>query len=56
MIQVSLTDMGHASLGDCDAKVAKVERMMFPELNEGARSQLQLQLRGAVRALSVQGI
>jgi DNA-binding MarR family transcriptional regulator len=56
IIQISLTDAGHAVLGACDAQVAEVERMMFPDLDEGARAQLQAQLRGAVRALSVQGM
>jgi DNA-binding MarR family transcriptional regulator len=56
IIQISLTDAGHAVLGACDAQVAEVERVMFPDLDEGARAQLQAQLRGAVRALSAQGI
>lgn len=56
IIQISLTEAGQAVLGECDARVAEVERMMFPDLDEAGRSLLQAQLRGAVRALSVQGI
>jgi hypothetical protein len=43
-------------LAECDAKVAQVERTMFPELDEAGRAALLGELRGAVRALSVQGI
>jgi DNA-binding MarR family transcriptional regulator len=56
IIQISLTEAGEAVLGECDAKVAQVERTMFPELDEAGRAALLGQLRGAVRALSVQGI
>jgi DNA-binding MarR family transcriptional regulator len=56
IIQISLTEAGAAVLGECDAQVAEVERMMFPELDEAGRAALLGQLRGAVRALSVQGI
>jgi DNA-binding MarR family transcriptional regulator len=56
IIQISLTEAGQAVLGECDAKVAEVERAMFPELDEKGRVALLGQLRGAVRALSVQGI
>ncbi|MEN3275572.1 MAG: hypothetical protein V7631_1362 [Massilia sp.] len=56
IIQISLTEAGQAVLGECDAKVAEVERAMFPELDEAGKAQLLGQLRGAVRALSVQGI
>ncbi|WP_229445203.1 MarR family winged helix-turn-helix transcriptional regulator [Massilia sp. Leaf139] len=56
IIQISLTDAGEAVLAECDARVAEVERTMFPELDEAGRVALLGQLRGAVRALSVQGI
>lgn len=56
IIQISLTDAGHAVLGECDAQVAAVEQLMFPDLDAGARAQLQAQLRAAVKALSVQGM
>ena len=56
IIQISLTAAGEAALAECDAKVAEVERAMFPELDEAGRVALLGQLRGAVRALSVQGI
>jgi DNA-binding MarR family transcriptional regulator len=56
IIQISLTEAGEAVLAECDAKVAQVERTMFPELDEAGRAALLGQLRGAVRALSVQGI
>jgi len=56
IIQISLTQAGEAVLGECDAKVAQVERTMFPELDEAGRAALLGQLRGAVRALSVQGM
>ncbi|MBD8530527.1 MULTISPECIES: MarR family winged helix-turn-helix transcriptional regulator [unclassified Massilia] len=56
IIQISLTAAGEAVLGECDARVAEVERMMFAELDEAGRGALLGQLRGAVRALSVQGI
>jgi DNA-binding MarR family transcriptional regulator len=56
IIQISLTLAGAAVLAECDAQVAEVERTMFPELDEAGRGALLGQLRGAVRALSVQGI
>jgi DNA-binding MarR family transcriptional regulator len=56
IIQISLTEAGHAVLSECDAKVLEVERVMFPDLGEGERAKLQAQLRGAARALSVYGI
>jgi DNA-binding MarR family transcriptional regulator len=56
IIQISLTEAGQAVLGECDAQVAEVERMMFPDLDEAGRAQLHAQLRHAVRALSVQGV
>ena len=52
IIQITLTAAGHAVLGQCDPKVAEVERAMFPDLDEAARAQLLAQLRGAVKALS----
>jgi len=56
IIQISLTASGQAVLADCDAQVAELEGLMFAELDEEARATLQAQLRGAVRALSVQGL
>jgi DNA-binding MarR family transcriptional regulator len=56
IIQISLTQAGEAALAECDAKVAQVERTMFPELDEAGRVELLGQLRGAVRALSMQGM
>jgi DNA-binding MarR family transcriptional regulator len=56
IIQISLTEAGQAVLGECDPRVAEVERMMFPELDEKGRVALLAQLKGAVRAMSVQGI
>jgi DNA-binding MarR family transcriptional regulator len=56
IIQIGLTEAGQAVLAECDARVAQVERTMFPELDEAGRSLLQAQLRAAVRALSVQGM
>ena len=56
IIRIGLTEAGQAVLAECDARVAEVERTMFPELDEAGRSLLQAQLRGAVRALSMQGI
>jgi DNA-binding MarR family transcriptional regulator len=56
IIQISLTEAGHAILGECDAKLLEVERVMFPDLDEEERAKLQGQLRGAMRALSVYGI
>jgi DNA-binding MarR family transcriptional regulator len=55
IIQISLTAAGEAILGDCDARVAEVESLMFGELAREERTQLQAQLRAAVRALSVHG-
>jgi DNA-binding MarR family transcriptional regulator len=56
IIQISLTPAGEAVLAECDARVAQVERTMFPELDEAGRVEMLGQLRAAVRALSVQGI
>jgi DNA-binding MarR family transcriptional regulator len=55
IIQISLTEQGHAVLRDCDVVVAQVEARMFPGLSEQELSRLHAQLRGAVRALSVPG-
>jgi len=43
-------------LAECDPHVAELERLMFADLDEDAKATLQAQLRGAVRALSVQGL
>ena len=56
IIQISLTDEGHAVLRQCDAAVLKVELMMFPDLRDDERAHLHSQLRAAVRALSLHGI
>jgi len=56
IIQISLTEAGQAVLADCDAQVAELEGLMFADLDEEAKAILQAQLRGAVRALSVQGL
>jgi DNA-binding MarR family transcriptional regulator len=56
IIQISLTEAGHAILRECDVKVVEVERIMFPDLGEEERAKLQSQLRAAVRAISVYGI
>jgi DNA-binding MarR family transcriptional regulator len=56
IIQISLTASGEAILGDCDAVVAEVENIMFPDLGKEERTQLHAQLRAAVRALSTHGI
>ncbi|MDB5961648.1 MAG: MarR family transcriptional regulator [Massilia sp.] len=56
IIQISLTEAGHAVLAQCDAMVVEIEAMMCPGLDDSARQQLQAQLRAAVRALSVQGL
>lgn len=56
IIQISLTESGQAVLANCDAHVAELERLMFAELDDEAKATLQAQLRGAVRALSVQGL
>ena len=56
IIQISLTESGQAVLADCDAQVAELEGLMFADLDEEAKATLQAQLRGAVRALSVQGL
>lgn len=56
IIQISLTAAGQRVLASCDAHVAETERQMFPDLDDEQRATLQAQLRGAVRALSVQGV
>jgi DNA-binding MarR family transcriptional regulator len=56
IIQISLTEAGHAILSECDAMVLDVEHIMFPDLGDDERARLQSQLRAAVRALSVYGI
>jgi len=56
IIQISLTESGQAALDECDAHVAELEQLMFADLDEEAKATLQAQLRGAVRALSVQGL
>ncbi len=56
IIQISLTPEGEAILCACDAQVLEVEMLMFSALGKEERAQLQGQLRGAVRALSVQGL
>lgn len=56
IIQIGLTADGERLLGECDARVAEVEREMFAGLDAGARALLQAQLRAAVRSLSVQGL
>jgi DNA-binding MarR family transcriptional regulator len=56
IIRIGLTDAGLDCLQGCDAVVRKVEDAMFPELTDEDRTRLHAQLRGAVRALSVQGL
>lgn len=56
IIQISLTEEGHAVLRQGDAKVLEVETVMFPDLGDEDRAQLHAQLRAAVRAISLQGI
>ncbi|WP_343732800.1 MarR family transcriptional regulator [Duganella sp.] len=56
IIQITLTDEGHAILAQCDAKVREVEMQMFPGTSEEQRALLHAQLKGAVRALSLEGI
>jgi DNA-binding MarR family transcriptional regulator len=54
IIQIGLTESGQAALDECDAHVAELEQLMFADLDEDAKTTLQAQLRGAVRALSLQ--
>jgi DNA-binding MarR family transcriptional regulator len=56
IIQIGLTAAGEAALREGDKVVLEVENLMFSELGNEERAQLQAQLRGAVRALSVHGI
>lgn len=56
IIQIGLTEAGHAILAQCDGKVREVELKMFPDLNEDERANMYTLLRGAVRALSLEGI
>jgi DNA-binding MarR family transcriptional regulator len=56
IIQISLTAAGEDVLRDCDVRVLAVENIMFADLGKEERAQLQVQLRAAVRALSMQGI
>lgn len=56
IIQISLTDEGHAILRKCDAAVLTVELIMFPDLQDQERTQLRSQLRAAVRAITLHGI
>jgi DNA-binding MarR family transcriptional regulator len=56
IIQISLTEEGHAVLREGDAKVLEVEMIMFPDLGAEDRAQLHAQLRAAVRAISLQGL
>jgi len=56
IIHIRLTDEGTACLQRCDGVVRDVEQAMFPDLSADERARLHAQLRGAVRALSLQGI
>jgi DNA-binding MarR family transcriptional regulator len=56
IIQISLTDEGHAILRQGDAEVLKVELIMFPDLQDQERTQLRAQLRAAVRAITLHDI
>jgi len=56
IIRISLTDEGQAVLARCDGVVKGVEDAMFPDVSEDERAWLHAQLRGAVKALNVQGI
>ena len=56
IIQITLTDAGHAILAQCDSKVREVEMQMFPGTSEEQRTLLHAQLKGAVRALSLEGL
>jgi DNA-binding MarR family transcriptional regulator len=56
IIQISLTAAGEAILRECDLLVAEVENLMFADLDKDERTQLQAQLRAAVRALSVHAL
>ncbi|MEO5933349.1 MAG: MarR family transcriptional regulator [Duganella sp.] len=56
IIQIQLTEAGHAILAQCDGKVREVEMQMFPDMDHEERVRLYGLLRGAVRALSLEGI
>jgi DNA-binding MarR family transcriptional regulator len=56
IIHIRLTEEGTACLRRCDGVVRDVEEAMFPDLSADERARLHAQLRGAVRALSLQGI
>lgn len=56
IIQITLTEAGHAILAQCDSKVREVEQQMFPGTTEEQRALLHAQLKGAVRALSLEGL
>ena len=56
IIQIQLTPAGHAILAQCDGKVREVELLMFPDMTVEQRAQIHTALRGAVRALSLEGI
>jgi DNA-binding MarR family transcriptional regulator len=56
IIQIQLTEAGHAILAQCDGKVREVEMQMFPDMDHEERVRLHGLLRGAVRALSLEGI
>ncbi|MTV36536.1 MarR family winged helix-turn-helix transcriptional regulator [Duganella radicis] len=56
IIQITLTEEGHAILAQCDSRVREVEMQMFPGTTEEQRALLHAQLKGAVRALSLEGI
>ena len=56
IIQITLTEAGDAILRECDPKVREVEMLMFPDTSEEERALLLAQLKGAVRALSIEGL
>lgn len=56
IIQIQLTREGYAILRQCDGKVRAVELQMFPDMSDDERQQLFTHLRGAVRALTLEGI
>ena len=56
IIQIHLTEEGHAILRQCDPKVREVELQMFPDLGDDERALLHAQLKAAVRALSLEGL
>jgi DNA-binding MarR family transcriptional regulator len=56
IIQIQLTEEGHAILRQCDPKVREVEMQMCPDMGEEERTLLHAQLKAAVRALSLEGL